>query len=137
MFNYFRRNKGATADTPPSEAPAQTANQGANQEVPQDTDKIITKASSSDTATRPSFFARLKSGLSKTREKLSLGLTTLLLGKKSIDADLEEALESQLLSADVGIEATNTIMSRLKERVARSETEDSEALLEHLKSVLE
>jgi fused signal recognition particle receptor len=52
------------------------------------------------------FFSRLKRGLGRTSDNLVSGLGTLLLGRKEIDADMLEELESRLLMADVGFEAT-------------------------------
>merc|ERR1711879_192751 len=66
--------------------------------------------------TKTGFFARIRQGLSKTRSGLTDGLANLLLGKKAIDDDLLEELETQLILADVGVEATNEIMLRLTER---------------------
>ena len=86
------------------------------------------------------FFARIKDGLSRTRSSLTDGLATLLLGKKEIDEDLLEELETQLIMADVGVEATADIMGRLTERVSRKELKDSDALynalIEELKQTL-
>ena len=78
------------------------------------------------------FFRRLASGLSKTRAGFSDGVANLLLGKKEIDDDLLEDLETQLVMADVGVEATEEIMGRLTERVGRKELTDSDALFEAL-----
>lgn len=77
---------------------------------------------------KPGFFARIKAGLSRTRSGLTGGLADLLLGKKEIDDDLLEELETSLIMADVGVEATNQIMARLTERVSRKELSDSDAL---------
>jgi fused signal recognition particle receptor len=78
------------------------------------------------------FFSRLATGLSKTRSGFSDGVANLLLGKKEIDDDLLEDLETQLVMADVGVEATREIMAKLTERVGRKELTDSDALFEAL-----
>jgi fused signal recognition particle receptor len=78
------------------------------------------------------FFSRLATGLSKTRTGFSDGVANLLLGKKEIDDDLLEELETQLVMADVGVEATREIMAKLTERVGRKELTDSDALFEAL-----
>ncbi len=83
-----------------------------------------------------SLMGRLKRGLSKTSALLGGGIGDLLLGKKAIDDDLLEALETQLLVADIGIDATQNIIRQLTERVARKQLSDSEALLEALKDIL-
>ena len=79
------------------------------------------------------FFARIKSGLSRTRSNLAGGLGDLLLGKKEIDDDLLEDIETQLLMADVGVAATQEIIKDLTERSSRKELKDSGALYEALK----
>ena len=88
------------------------------------------KAGSSEK--KKGFFSRLATGLSKTRSGFSDGVANLLLGKKEIDDDLLEELETQLIMADVGVEATREIMAKLTERVGRKELTDSDALFEAL-----
>ncbi len=82
---------------------------------------------------RKGFFSRIKSGLSRTRGNLAGGLGTLLLGKKEIDDDLFEEIETQLLMADVGVAATQEIINDLTARSSRKELKDSDALYEALK----
>lgn len=77
---------------------------------------------------KPGLLARLKQGLSRTRSSLTEGLARLLGGKKAIDDELLEELETQLLSADVGIDATRQIIRDLTERVSRKQLADSDAL---------
>ena len=84
------------------------------------------------TEKKKGFFSRLATGLSKTRTGFSDGVANLLLGKKEIDDDLLEDLETQLVMADVGVEATQEIMAKLTERVGRKELTDSDALFEAL-----
>jgi fused signal recognition particle receptor len=84
------------------------------------------------TEKKKGFFSRLATGLSKTRSGFSDGVANLLLGKKEIDDDLLEELETQLVMADVGVEATQEIMAKLTERVGRKELTDSDALFEAL-----
>jgi len=84
-------------------------------------------------AKKAGFFARIKAGLSRTRSGLADGLGALLLGKKEIDDDLLEEIETQLLMADVGVAATADIIQDLTERSSRKELKDSGALYEALK----
>lgn len=88
------------------------------------------------TQERPGFFARLKQGLSKTSASLGEGMASLFLGKKAIDDDLLDDLETRLLTADVGVEATTTIIGNLTKRVARKELADSGALYKALQEEL-
>ena len=88
------------------------------------------------TQEKPGFFARLKQGLSKTSASLGEGMASLFLGKKAIDDDLLDDLETRLLTADVGVEATTTIIGNLTKRVARKELADSGALYKALQEEL-
>ncbi|PCI69629.1 MAG: signal recognition particle-docking protein FtsY [Gammaproteobacteria bacterium] len=85
---------------------------------------------------KQSFYKRLKKGLSKTRGQFSNGLANLVLGKKEIDDDSLEEIETLLLMADVGVDTTSRIIDDLTERTARKELQDTEALIAHLKSQL-
>ena len=82
------------------------------------------------------FFARLKQGLSKTSASIGEGMASLFLGKKAIDDDLLDELETRLLMADVGVEATTAIMQNLARRVSRKELADSGALYKALQEEL-
>lgn len=77
-------------------------------------------------------FDRLKSGLAKTGSTLTEGMGALVLGKKKIDDDVLEELETRLLMSDVGIEATQRIIKDLTKRVSRNELNDYDALIEAL-----
>lgn len=94
----------------------------------------------SDTTAQPEaeqgWYRRLKQGLSRTRGQLSNGLGAVFLGRKTIDAELIEELETILLMADVGIETTNYVLDALTARVSRQALSDSGALLESLKQTL-
>ena len=78
------------------------------------------------------FFARLKQGLSRTRQNLGGGLVDLFRGKK-IDDDLFEELETHLLLADVGVETTMKIIDSLTQSASKKQLKDASALYELLK----
>ncbi|MEX5610346.1 signal recognition particle-docking protein FtsY, partial [Pseudomonas protegens] len=82
------------------------------------------------------FFARLKQGLSKTSASIGEGMASLFLGKKAIDDELLEDLETRLLTADVGVEATSVIIQNLTQKVARKQLTDSDALYASLQAEL-
>ena len=82
------------------------------------------------------FWSRMKAGLSKTSQSLGKGLADLLVGRKEIDDELFEDIETQLLVADIGVEATDTIISALTEKVGREELVDADALYEALQDEL-
>ncbi|GAA4649398.1 signal recognition particle-docking protein FtsY [Kistimonas scapharcae] len=83
--------------------------------------------------TEGGFFSRMKKGLTKTRASLVEGVATLFIGKKEIDDELMEDLETELVMADVGVEATRDIMAGLTERVKYKELDDADALMAALK----
>ncbi|WP_397450466.1 signal recognition particle-docking protein FtsY [Pseudomonas sp. NA-150] len=87
-------------------------------------------------ASKVGFFTRLKQGLSKTSASLGEGMASLFLGKKAIDDDLLEEIETRLLTADVGVEATGVIIQSLTQKVARKQLTDSDALYKSLQAEL-
>lgn len=87
------------------------------------------------TETGLSWTQRLKNGLSKTRQQLGSQLSALFSGGK-IDEDIYESLESILLTADVGINATEHLLSQLRARVKRQDLKDTTALRQALKETL-
>ena len=78
-----------------------------------------------------SFFERLK----RTRENLAFGIGALVTGKK-IDEELYEDLETSLLTADLGVDTTNSIIERLREESKIKELRDAGALKNNLKNIL-
>jgi len=84
-----------------------------------------------------SLFQRIKRGLSRTSSQFVEGIGSLVLGKKTIDDELLEDLESQLLMADIGIDATTEIIDRLTDSVKRKQLADGDALYAMLQVHLE
>jgi fused signal recognition particle receptor len=84
--------------------------------------------------------ADLSQSLEKTKRTFSDGMADFFLGKKDIDSDLLDALETRLLSADVGIDATTTIIEQLRNDISRKVISDAESLhaklAEIMKSIL-
>ncbi len=78
------------------------------------------------------FFSRIKSGLTRTRSKLSDGVGRVFLGEKTINDELLEEIETVLLTSDVGVDATTQIVEELTKEVARKELADSKALYKQL-----
>jgi len=116
MFFKRKKSNSDTGDTSPSTTETTSA-------VEQPQEKL-------------GLFARIKRGLSRTSSQFSDGLAHLLMGKKAIDDELLEEIETLLLMADVGVEATTDIIDDLTNRVARKQLADSEALFDVLKSSL-
>lgn len=81
------------------------------------------------------FFARLRSRLNKGDSWLTRDIGELVSGKK-IDEDTLDELETRLLMADVGMEATTRIIKTLEKKISRKEVNDLDALMRALKNVL-
>ena len=85
---------------------------------------------------RGGLVAGLRERLSRARARLGTGLGELVLGRKRIDDDLLEDLETLLLGADVGVDATRRIIADLTDRVERRVLAEPQALLAALKDDL-
>jgi fused signal recognition particle receptor len=83
----------------------------------------------------------LSLSLEKTRRTFADGMADFLLGKKSIDNELLDELETRLLKADVGVDATTTIIDELQSNISRKVINDAESLhiklAEVMKSILQ
>ncbi|WP_019671935.1 signal recognition particle-docking protein FtsY [Psychrobacter lutiphocae] len=85
---------------------------------------------------RGGWFARMKSGLTKSRKNLAEGVANILIGGKEIDDELLEEVEDQLLVADIGVDATNKIIKSLTEQAARGDLIYSHSLYKALQKEL-
>ena len=82
---------------------------------------------------RPGFFRRLRARLNRGNSWLTYDLADLLRGRQ-IDAAILDELETRLITADVGVEASARILEELRKRVARKELADVHALIEALRT---
>ena len=81
---------------------------------------------------RAGLFGRLMQGLMRTRENIGAGFMALFRGKK-LDDDLFDELETQLLTADLGVETTGRIIKSLTQQASFRQLKDAEALYDLLK----
>jgi fused signal recognition particle receptor len=81
------------------------------------------------------FFKRLRAKLNQGPAWLTTDITELLPGRK-IDAEILDELETRLITADVGVEASSRILQELRKRVARKELNDVDALLRALQEAM-
>lgn len=83
------------------------------------------------------FFSRLKEGLNKTRDNIVAGIDAVFYGASAIDDDFYEELEEILIMGDIGVNATNDIIERMKDEVKkrhlRQPSECKELLVESIK----
>jgi fused signal recognition particle receptor len=83
-----------------------------------------------------SFFKRLRARLNQGPAWLTTDIAELLPGRK-IDEEILDDLETRLITADVGVEASRKILEDLRTRVARKELHDVDALLKALKEAMQ
>jgi fused signal recognition particle receptor len=77
---------------------------------------------------KQSFIARMRAKINRPGSWLSYDLANLVSGRK-IDAEVLDELETRLLTADVGVEATSQILDDLRKKVARKELDDVDKLI--------
>ena len=83
------------------------------------------------------WMARLKAGLTATREKFGSQLGSLLGRYGRIDESLYEELETLLLSSDVGVSSTQDLIAEVRKRVARERVSEPAELKRILKQCLQ
>lgn len=107
--------------------------------VTEETDEnTADEATEEKPAEKKGFFARLASGLTKTRDNIVKGLDNVFKGFSSIDDDFYEELEETLIMGDIGVKATEAIIDELKVQVKKNhikEPADCKALL--IESIIE
>lgn len=132
MIKWFKKSQGEkTPQSEPAEAVLLP------EEEPIQDAQLSESALINEEPPKTGFFARIKRSLSKTRHQLGDGIGRLLLGKKEIDAALLDELEILLLSADLGVETTQTILKQLSDGLARNQLADGDAVFHELKQRLE
>lgn len=70
------------------------------------------------------FWGRLVEGLSKTRDNIVSGIDSIFSGFSSIDDDFYEEIEEILIMGDIGVNATESIIESLKEKVKENHIKD-------------
>ncbi len=87
------------------------------------------------------FFARLKAGLTKTRENIVKGIDRVFSGFSSIDEEFYEELEEILIMGDIGVKATEEILENLRKRVKSEHIKEpadcKEILIESIKEQMQ
>ena len=139
MFGFLKKTlKGG--DTPPETPTPETAAAPAQAPAPT---PAAAPAPAPEPEKKRSWMDRLRSGLSRTREQIGGGLggLTSLFSRRKIDEELLEELETTLLMADCGVEATQHLLKELRLRWKRDKLETADqlqgALAEGLLSILQ
>lgn len=81
-------------------------------------------------------FAKLREGLTKTRDSLMGRVDTLVKETRKIDEDFYEELEDILLMSDCGMKATTAIMNELRRRVNENKVKDADTAKQMLKDIM-
>lgn len=120
MFDFLKKDK----PTPPASV------------TPEPTATPVTATQVTEKPVQvPSWTERLKQGLAKTRSQLGNQLAGLFGGGK-IDEDVYEELETILLTSDIGVSATQTLLESIRGRVKRQNLNDTTQLRQALKEAL-
>lgn len=82
------------------------------------------------------FFDKLKSGLSKTKSSFTDKVSEILRLTVSIDEDMYEELEELLITADIGMNTTMSVIDDLKKKIKEKKLKEPSGVLECLKEVL-
>ncbi len=142
MFDFFKKKKepeNPVEDKAPEiEVPETTPVEEITPEPAVSAPEAIAEEKQAEAAPKTeklSWAQKLKAGLSKTRQNLGGQISSLFSGGK-IDEDTYEELEAILLTADVGVAATQKLLDNLKARVKKERLEDTAALKTALKAEL-
>lgn len=95
---------------------------------------VATKPQPSQRPSSKKDVAGLRKGLAATRGGFIAKLTALFTGKKEIDPAILEQMEEVMLSSDVGVKTTQTILARLRESLEKNELADADAVWAALRS---
>ena len=93
-------------------------------------------AEEEEVPTKQSFWTKLKSGLSKTKNALFGQIDDLLKNFVHVDEDLLEELEELLIMSDIGVGATEDIIEELRDRIKDGRLKEKEQVMSSLKEIL-
>lgn len=161
MFNFFKSKKKdrAAEETTPDQEAADASSAQTTEEVQPDSGVQASSASpdtsesvaapaeeptaepapqeEAEPADKPlSFAGRLRLGLTRTRQNLGKQLSGLFSGGGKIDEELYEELETILLTADTGVNATLQLLENLRTQVKKQGLTDAVQLKTALKQSL-
>ncbi len=135
MFSFF---KSKPKPTPEPAAPDTEASAPAAEDAPAAAPAPQPPAAPEETTPtpRPGWAQRLRAGLARTRDRLGGQLAGLFGVGRKIDAELYEELETILITADVGVDATEHLLDILQKKVRREGLTDASQLHAALKDAL-
>ena len=108
-------------EEPVEEPEPEKAIDTASEESEPVTEEVIAGESQDEAEDQPApkkgWFARLKEGLTKTRDNFVAGMDSLFSNEDKIDDDFYDELEETLILGDIGVHTTDTIIEKLKDAV--------------------
>ena len=128
-------NEDETAEEPAKQEPVEEKEQPAETQPAEEQPAVEDRPAEEQPAETGGWTARLKQGLSKSRDKMAKSLAGVFGGGK-IDEDLYEELETVLLTSDMGIEATEHLMDEVRRRVSLKGLSDGRELRQALKEAV-
>jgi fused signal recognition particle receptor len=158
-FSWFKKNKNRrhhepaeelVSEAPEDDAPAPesdpqevtTADETTAEDQRQIPEQAVTEFSDEhDDKAAPApesvgYFKRLKNRLSKSRRNFSDGFEKVFAGKKKIDEDALEELEELLITSDIGVQTTMTLIERITTAKVADANEVKQLLKEEILSIL-
>lgn len=127
----------STGSTGNAEGAAEPAEEPAEEPVESEPADVPAEAvAAEDTTTKKSFWGRLRAGLTKTRNALFAPVDSLLRNFTKVDEDLLEELEEILISADVGMTATEEILDQLRDRIRDGRLKEKEQVMDALREIM-
>ena len=115
--------------------------EASSEEVSEPEDAESAEEASEAPEEKVGWFARLKQGLEKTRDDMNYKINDILGNYVKIDDDMMEDLEDLLISSDMGMETTMTLIDRLKDRIREKQIQDPKEvkglLAEEIRAILE
>ena len=134
-MKLFKRRAKPEPESTATTAP-ETDLQGAGASPSPDAPQPSTPGDAVGGTDSPGMFTRLRAGLRRSRGQFSEGLSSLVLGKKQLDPALLEALEEQLIMADLGVETTEQVLQSLSARLDRKDLAAADTVMSALKQTL-
>ncbi|MCD8214155.1 MAG: signal recognition particle-docking protein FtsY [Clostridiales bacterium] len=107
-----------------AEEPAETPASEEAEETEEAEEEPIAEEAAEEEPKKKGFFARIKSGLQKTRDNILSGVDRVLKGFTEIDDDLYDELEEALIMADIGVETSLEIIRRVKDIVKKEKIKE-------------
>ncbi|MBR5228235.1 MAG: signal recognition particle-docking protein FtsY [Firmicutes bacterium] len=82
------------------------------------------------------FFAKLKEGLTKTKDGMVGKIEDIIFQRPKIDEDMLEELEEALILSDIGMDTTDNIISQLRKDIKTEKLAEPQQVKDHIKKIV-